>query len=67
MVNRYLTYFKNMQVMRFLLCKDNQGALILQNMKLLLLEVKDAVVSKHFRGQQASFTPLKEMGLKQLR
>lgn len=51
MVNRYLTYFKNMQVMRFLLCKDNQGALILQNMELLLLEVKDAVVSKHFRGQ----------------
>lgn len=51
MVNRYLTYFKNMQVMRFLLFKDNQGALILQNMKLLLLEVKDAVVSKHFRGQ----------------
>lgn len=37
--------------MRFLLCKDNKGALILQNMKLLLLEVKNAVVRKYFRGQ----------------
>ena len=36
MMNNYLTYCKNMKVIRLSLYKDNQGALILRNKSLLI-------------------------------